>query len=168
MAGIYVFLCSVTLILFTATRTVTVRVASYGEPLLQINLSLLALRLQRSRNQKQKSKGKRPPARFYARIIGRARRLLSRSDITVDRLALAMGNAGDGSGGLLLARSFALAYIASEAQRLQVTDNAFTLISDGNVLEFDITARMTAYRLLGFGIAVLCDLLKCKLLKKER
>ena len=177
MAGIYIFLSSLTALLFILTREASLRVAHGGEWVIDINFTFLALRLDSSGKarstigSKKDKKKSRLPWEFYRRLFIRLRHLLTVSDVSIARLSLPPVKSefqSLGKARLAWAASTALAYVETEARSLTVVDNAFILNSDSRALEFDITAKLKAYSLLRFAIAVLFDLVKFKLTKRKR
>ena len=165
MAGTYIFLSLLTLFTFIITRTVWVRIMTYGEWALELHFSILALRIPLSQGRHGDRSGLSP--RFYARLAGRTARLVRRADVTVGRLAVP-GGGNAAVGGYFWAWSAAIAYLASSAKGLKIKDNAFTLISDSSAIEVDITARLPLYRLYAFGVAVIYDLIKYRVLKRRK
>lgn len=165
MAGIYIILSLLTLFIFVITRTVWVRIMTYGEWVLELHFSILALRMRLSSGEGG-GKGAVSP-RFYARLVGRIGKVIKKSELSVGRLAIP-GVHDAGVGGYFWALSAAIAYLATATRGLQIKNNAFTLISDSSAIELDITAQLPLYRLLFFGAAVLYDLMKERLAKRRK
>ena len=171
MAQIYIFLCALTLLLFLLTRTVWVKIIIYGEFILEIHFSIIALRIsmakKESANKKRSAKKRKSqsPA-FYILLFRRIRQLIRHSDINVDRLSIGDGKATVKHGGLAWGRSIFLAYIASESQKLTVSDNAFILIPDDSAFKFDITSRLSVARFIALTAATVFDLFKAKYFKR--
>ena len=177
MAGIYIFLSSLTALLFIFTREASLRVAHGEEWVIDIGFTFLTLRLDDSdkasltTGSKKSKKKNGLPWEFYRRLFTRLRHLLTVSDVNIARLSLPPAESEFSSLGkarLEWVASAALAYIESEARSLTAEDNAFILNSDSRALEFDITAKLKAYSLLRFAIAVLLDLIKFKLIKRKK
>ena len=173
MAQIYIFLCALTLLLFLLSRTVWVKIIIYWEFILEFHFSIIALRISMAKkkvgNKKRSAKKRKSPSpAFYIFLFRRIRQLIRHSDINVDRFSIGNGKKIINRGRLVWGGSIFLAYIASESQKLTVSDNAFILIPDDSAFEFDITSKLSVARFIALTAATVFDLFKAKYFKRIR
>lgn len=169
MAGFYILLCIFLLLLLIITETVETRIVKDETLNIEIHFVFLALCFRK----REGRESVRLSARFYSRLFKRLSSLSRVSEIYVNSVLIPTDKS-DLDGAFTrpyrytTAISAALAHLSSNAKKILLPDNVFTLVPDeGKPLSFSVTLKARLFYLIRTLLAILIDVKRTKKRKRE-
>jgi len=167
----YVIFCILIFILLIITQKVEIKIIKDENFSIEFHFIFLALCLRK----RDTDRGGSASLRFYSRLFKRVSEIALVSDITVNSVTLSQSNNEITKAAFTKPFRYStlisalIAHLSSASRRLDMADNAFVLVPDGDTpLGFSFTIKTRLFHIIRTLIPILSDYLKTKKRKKEK